>query len=48
MNRLIIISTSGHGQVVADVEHLNGYKDIVSIDDDKAMYLSVDDTQLAA
>lgn len=35
MKRLIIIGASGHGEVVADVAVLNGYNDIVFLDDDK-------------
>lgn len=35
MNRLIIIGASGHGKVVADIAVLNGYKDIVFLDDDE-------------
>ena len=35
MNRLIIIGASGHGKVVADIAALNGYKDIVFLDDDE-------------
>ena len=34
MNRLIIIGASGHGKVVADIAALNGYKDIVFLDND--------------
>lgn len=34
MNRLIIIGASGHGKVVADIATLNGYKDIVFLDND--------------
>lgn len=34
MNRLIIIGASGHGKVVADIAKLNGYQDIVFVDDD--------------
>lgn len=34
MKRLIIIGASGHGKVVADIAELNGYKDIVFLDDD--------------
>ena len=34
MNRLIIIGASGHGKVVADIARLNGYNDIVFLDDD--------------
>ena len=34
MNRLSIIGASGHGKVVADVAVLNGYSDIVFLDDD--------------
>lgn len=35
MNRLIIIGASGHGKVVADIATLNGFKDIVFLDDDE-------------
>lgn len=35
MNRLIIIGASGHGKVVADIAALNGYKDIVFLDDNE-------------
>ncbi len=35
MNRLIIIGASGHGKVVADIAQLNGYDDIVFLDDDE-------------
>lgn len=34
MNRLTIIGASGHGKVVADIAGLNGYTDIVFLDDD--------------
>lgn len=34
-NRLIIIGASGHGKVVADIAKLNGYTDIVFLDDDE-------------
>lgn len=34
MNRLIIIGASGHGKVVADIAKLNGYENIVFLDDD--------------
>lgn len=34
MNRLIAIGASGHGKVVADIAALNGYKDIVFLDND--------------
>ena len=34
MNKLIIIGASGHGKVVADIAALNGYKDIVFLDND--------------
>lgn len=37
MNRLIIIGASGHGKVVADIAELNGYKDIVFLDDDETL-----------
>ena len=32
--RLIIIGASGHGKVIADIALLNGYEDIVFLDDD--------------
>lgn len=35
MNRLIIIGASGHGKVVADIAVLNGYKEIVFLDDNE-------------
>ena len=35
MNKLIIIGASGHGKVVADIAALNGYKDIVFLDDNE-------------
>ena len=34
MNKLIIIGASGHGKVVADIAVLNGYVDIVFLDND--------------
>ena len=37
MNKLIIIGASGHGKVVADVAVLNGYEDIVFLDDDESL-----------
>lgn len=37
MNKLIIIGASGHGKVVADIAALNGYKDIVFLDDDESI-----------
>ncbi len=38
MNRLIIIGASGHGKVVADIAALNGYKDIVFLDNDPTIF----------
>jgi sugar O-acyltransferase (sialic acid O-acetyltransferase NeuD family) len=35
MNRLIIIGASGHGKVIADIALLNGYSDIVFLDDNE-------------
>lgn len=35
MNRLVIIGASGHGKVIADIAILNGYDDIVFLDDDE-------------
>lgn len=37
MDRLIIIGASGHGKVVADIAVLNGYSDIVFLDDDESV-----------
>ena len=37
MNKLIIIGASGHGKVVADIAALNGYKDIVFLDNDSGI-----------
>lgn len=37
MNRLIIIGASGHGKVVADIAVLNGYTDIVFLDNNPAL-----------
>ena len=37
MRKLIIIGASGHGKVVADIAVLNGYKDIVFLDDDESV-----------
>ncbi|MCD7893152.1 MAG: acetyltransferase [Erysipelotrichaceae bacterium] len=34
MNKLVIIGASGHGKVIADIAKLNGYKDIIFLDDD--------------
>ena len=35
MKKIIIIGASGHGKVVADVARLNGYDEIVFLDDSK-------------
>ena len=37
MKRLIIIGVSGHGKVVAEIAALNGYRDIVFLDDDESV-----------
>ncbi len=37
MNRLIIIGASGHGKVVADIARLNGYTDIVFLDNNSTL-----------
>ena len=37
MSRLIIIGASGHGRVVADIARLNGYDEIVFLDNDSAL-----------
>lgn len=36
-NRLVIVGASGHGKVVADIAQLNGYTDIVFLDDNKSV-----------
>lgn len=36
-NKLVIIGASGHGKVVADIALLNGYRDIVFLDDDESI-----------
>ena len=33
-DKIIIIGASGHGKVVADIAKLNGYKEIIFLDDD--------------
>lgn len=35
MKQLVIIGASGHGKVIADIAILNGYEDIVFLDDNK-------------
>ena len=37
MNRLIIVGASGHGRVVADIALLNGYEDVVFLDDNSEL-----------
>lgn len=37
IKQLIIIGASGHGRVVADIAHLNGYESIVFLDDDGSL-----------
>lgn len=37
MNKLIIIGASGHGKVIADIAGLNGYKDIVFLDNNPSV-----------
>ena len=37
MKRLIIIGASGHGKVIADIARLNGYSNIVFLDDDDSV-----------
>ena len=33
-DKIIIIGASGHGKVIADIAKLNGYKEIIFLDDD--------------
>ena len=35
-DKLVIIGASGHGKVIADIARLNGYHEIVFLDDDKS------------
>ena len=37
MKRLVIIGASGHGKVIADIAVLNGYENIVFLDDDQSI-----------
>lgn len=37
MKKLVIIGASGHGKVMADIAHKNGYEDIVFLDDDETV-----------
>ena len=37
MKRLVIIGASGHGKVIADIAVLNGYGNIVFLDDDQSI-----------
>lgn len=37
LSRLVIVGASGHGKVIADIAKLNGYDDIVFLDDDEAV-----------
>ena len=37
LKKLIIIGASGHGKVVADIAKMNGYEEIVFLDDDIAL-----------
>lgn len=38
MDKLVIVGASGHGKVIADIAKLNGYKDIVFLDDDERIH----------
>lgn len=35
-DKIVIIGASGHGKVIADIARLNGYKEILFLDDDKS------------
>lgn len=37
MKKLVIIGASGHGKVIADIAVLNGYEDIVFLDDNESI-----------
>ena len=37
LSRLVIVGASGHGKVIADIAKLNGYKEIVFLDDNEAV-----------
>ena len=34
--KIVIIGASGHGKVIADIARLNGYEEILFLDDDKS------------
>ena len=34
-SKIVIIGASGHGKVIADIAKLNGYQEIIFLDDDK-------------
>lgn len=38
MNRIIIVGASGHGKVVADIARLNGYNEILFLDDNPSLH----------
>ena len=37
LDKLVIVGASGHGKVIADIAKLNGYNDIVFLDDNEAV-----------
>ncbi len=37
MKKLVIIGAGGHGRVIADIARLNGYEDIIFLDDDTSV-----------
>ena len=43
MRRLVIIGAGGHGKVVADIAKLDGYEDIIFLDDNENVKKYVDD-----
>lgn len=38
IGNLVIVGTSGHGKVIADIARLNGYEEIVFLDDDTSIH----------
>lgn len=37
-DKLVIIGASGHGKVIADIAKLNGYQEIIFLDDDSSKH----------
>lgn len=37
LSKLVIVGASGHGKVIVDIAKLNGYDNIVFLDDDETV-----------